>query len=46
MIKSNLFTQNVQNLPRQKNNSLMCFFYHPQIVPAEISQDIKRKYGG
>jgi hypothetical protein len=31
-------------LPRQKSNILMCFFCHPQIVPAEVSQDNKRKY--
>jgi hypothetical protein len=33
-------------LPRQKGNNLMCFFCHPQIVLAEVSQDNKRKYGG
>jgi len=45
-MKSNLFTSKVQNLPRQKISSLMCFFCHPQIVPAELSQDNKRKYEG
>jgi hypothetical protein len=46
VIKLNLFTLMVQNLQRQKNSSLMWFFCHPQIVPAKISQDNKRKYGG
>jgi hypothetical protein len=29
---------------KKKNNSLMCFYCHPQIVLAELSQDNKRKY--
>jgi hypothetical protein len=33
-------------IPRQKNSSMMCFFCHPQIVLAEVSQDNKRTYGG
>jgi hypothetical protein len=32
-------------LPRQKSSHLTCFFCHPQIVPAEVSQNNKRKYG-
>jgi len=34
------------DIPRQKSNSLMCFFCHPQIVHAEVSQDNKRKHNG
>jgi hypothetical protein len=32
-------------LPRQKSSRPTCFFCHPLIVPAEVSQDEKRKYG-
>jgi len=35
----------VSKLPRQKSSRPTCFFYHPQIVPAEVSQDNKIKYG-
>jgi len=33
-------------LLRQKSSRPMCFFCHPQIVPAEVSQDNKRKQWG
>jgi hypothetical protein len=40
------FRERGLEIPRQKSSSLLCFFCHPQIVPAEVSQDNKRKYGG
>jgi hypothetical protein len=30
-------------LPRQKSSHPTCFFCHPQIVPAEVSQEQKEK---
>jgi hypothetical protein len=44
-IKPNLRERGL-DIPRQKSNSLMCFFYHPQIVSAVVSQDNKRKHRG
>jgi len=38
-----VFKKKGSELPRQKSSRPTCFFCHPQIVPAEVSQDNTRK---
>jgi hypothetical protein len=33
------FKERGLELPRQKNSSLTCFFFHPQKVPTVVSQE-------